>query len=48
MYVPIVGTNWATMPVHTPSASHEGMPMSRNTSALVEPLIAARTTRADT
>ena len=48
MYVPIVGTNCATTPVQMPSASQDGMPMTRNTIALVLPLMKASTSRAPT
>ncbi|GAA3159628.1 hypothetical protein GCM10020001_099610 [Nonomuraea salmonea] len=48
MYVPIVGTNCATTPVHTPSASHDGMPISENTRVEVLALMVARMSRAET
>ena len=46
MYVPIVGTNCATMPVHSASGSQYGMPIRKKTTALVDELMPARITRA--
>lgn len=42
------GTNCATTPVQMPRGSHDGMPISAKTSALVAPLMKARITRAPT
>ena len=46
MYVPMAGTNCATMPVHSARASHDGSPMMRNTMAVAVALTAASTRRA--
>ena len=43
IYVPMVGTNWATIPVHIDSASQFGIPMITNTTAVVDALMKAAT-----
>jgi hypothetical protein len=48
MYVPMVGTNWATMPVHRASGIQYGIPMITKTTAVVAGLMPASTTRAPT
>ena len=48
MYVPTVGTNWATRPVHMPSGSQYGMSMNHMNNPAAVPEMTARVIRAAT